>query len=502
MLIDLRQLAGDERFEADVCVVGAGAAGISLARELAARGRSVLLVESGGFEYEQSTQALYGGDETGTLLEEGAQYLASTRLRYFGGTTNHWNGWCRPLDDEDLDSRPWVAEVDWPLSRDDLMPFYHRACPVVQISPFDYEDESAGMAPKLFDGDDEVFATTYFHLSPPTRFSALYRAELETSERIRVLLHANLRRLDVDPASGHVRGAEAARLDGTLFPLTARHYVLAAGAIENARLLLAASDAHPEGLGNDRDLVGRHFMDHPFLQIGYAVLPYWRNLMGRNYERSYVRSRGNSIHGALRVHPEVQRREELLNAVVVFQPLTGAQNRPLAADIASFVKNQHVLRGEKEPRPGSTYFGWVLVHGEQSPNPDSRVTLADDRDALGMRRSRLDWRLRDRDRRSLLRTADLLAHRLGAHNHGRMRILASSEDLWSRARWSFHHMGTTRMHPDPARGVVDADCRLHGVDNLFVAGSSVFPTVGVSNPTLTIVALALRLADHLAARPD
>jgi glycine/D-amino acid oxidase-like deaminating enzyme len=229
MLIDLRQLAGDERFEADVCVVGAGAAGISLARELAARGRSVLLVESGGFEYEQSTQALYGGDETGTLLEEGAQYLASTRLRYFGGTTNHWNGWCRPLDDEDLDSRPWVAEVDWPLSRDDLMPFYHRACPVVQISPFDYEDESAGMAPKLFDGDDEVFATTYFHLSPPTRFSALYRAELETSERIRVLLHANLRRLDVDPASGHVRGAEAARLDGTLFPLTARHYVLAAG---------------------------------------------------------------------------------------------------------------------------------------------------------------------------------------------------------------------------------------------------------------------------------
>lgn len=500
MLIDLRQLAGDERFEGDVCVVGAGAAGISLARELAAHGRSVTLVESGGFEYEQPTQALYGGDESGTLLDADTQYLASTRLRYFGGTTNHWNGWCRPLDREDFTLRPWVADIDWPLTRDDLEPYYRRASSVVQISPFDYDEAGAGAEPKLLAGD-EVFDTGFFHLSPPTRFAGLYRAELERSDRIRVLLHANLRRLDVDTAGRHVRGAEVARLDGATFPVAARHFVLAAGAIENARLLLAGCAAHPAGLGNDRDLVGRYFMDHPFLQIGYAVLPYWRNLIGRNYERSWVRSRDNFIHGMLRVRPQVQAREELLNSVVVFQPLTGAQNRPLAADIASFVKSQHVLDGEQEPRPGSTYFGWVLVHGEQSPNPDSRVTLTAETDALGMRRTKLDWRLREGDKRSLLRTGELLAERLGAHNHGRMRLLAGADDLWPRTRWSFHHIGTTRMHPDPSRGVVDADCRLHGVDNLFVAGSSVFPTAGVSNPTYTLVALALRLADHLAGLP-
>lgn len=502
MLIDLRQLAGDERFDGDVCVVGAGAAGISLARELAARGRSVILVESGGFEYEQATQALYGGEESGTLLDGQGQYLASTRLRYFGGTTNHWNGWCRPLDAEDFSVRPWVADVGWPLTRADLEPYYRRASPVVQISPFDYEERTAGMPPKLFGGADELFDTCYFHLSPPTRFAALYRAELEESDRVRVLLHANLRRLDVDPASGHVRGAEVARIDGATFAVGARHYVLATGGIENARLLLAASDARPNGLGNDHDQVGRHFMDHPFLQIGYAVLPYWRYIIGRNYERSWVRSRSNFIHGVLRLKPEVQTREELLNGVVIFQPLTGAQSRPLAADIAGFVKDQHLLRGEQEPRPGSTYFGWVLVHGEQSPNPESRVTLADETDALGMRRARLDWRLREQDKRSLMRLGELVAGRLGVHGHGRVRFLASDEDLWSRTQWSFHHMGTTRMHADPRLGVVDADCKVHGVDNLFVAGSSVFPTVGVSNPTFTIVALALRLADHLASRPS
>ncbi|MCZ6726947.1 MAG: GMC family oxidoreductase [Acidobacteria bacterium] len=496
MLIDLRQLAGGEEFDADVCVVGAGAAGISIARELGATGHSVLLAESGGMQYELPTQALYSGAETGTLLSPKTQYLGTSRLRYLGGTTGHWNGWCRRLDPDDFSLRPWVDEVGWPISRDDLEPFYERAAPIVQISAFDYDEETAGVGPKLLPGD-EVFETSYFHLSPPTRFGTVYQDELERSDSIRVLLYANVRVIDLDEQASHVSGLEVVRLDGVSFPIRARHFVLATGAIENARLLLANTDVQPNGIGNDWDQVGRYFMDHPFLEMGYMALPYWRHLLPRNYAKAYVKSRGNSIHGILRVRAAVQSRERLLNALIIFRPLPNATRRPLATAVAKFTAGQHALRGEALAKPGSTYYGRVMVHGEQTPNPESRVHLADEVDGLGMRKTRLDWRLRDRDARSLVETAKLFARRLGLHGHGRMRFTAKEHDLWPRADWSWHHIGTTRMHDDPRRGVVNADCRLHGIDNLFVAGSSVFTTAGASNPTFTIVALALRLSDHL-----
>ena len=349
---------------------------------------------------------------------------------------------------------------------------------------------------KLMPGD-EVFETGYFHLSPPSRFGTLYLEELERSESIQVLLYANLRAIDLDEQASHVRAVEVVRLDGVSFPIRARHFVLATGAIENARLLLANTGVQQNGIGNDHDLVGRYFMDHPFLEMGYTALPYWRHLLAKTYGKSYVKSRGNHIHGILRVRAAVQSRERLLNALVIFRQLNDATKRPLATAVSKFTAGQHILRGEQPAEPGSTYYGKLMVHGEQTPNPDSRVQLADEVDALGMRKTRLDWRLRDRDARSLVTTAKLFAQRLGLHAHGRMRFTADEDDLWPRAEWSWHHIGTTRMHDDPKRGVVNADCRLHGIDNFFVAGSSVFTTSGASNPTFTIVALALRLSDHL-----
>ncbi len=496
MLIDLRELAGNERFEADVCIVGAGAAGISLARELGAAGRSVVVLESGGFEYEQATQALYDGPESGTLIRPGSKYLASTRLRLFGGTTNHWNGWCRPLDRETFTLRPWVDDVGWPLTREQLDPFYDRAAPLAQISPFDYDDATASQKLRL----DNVIETVYFHVSPPTRFGLLYREELERRPRVQVLLHANLRRFETDREARHVTSAEARRLDGAAFTVRARHFVLAAGGIENARLLLANSDVRPEGLGNDHDLVGRYFMDHPHVRVGYLTFPYWDQLVARIYDPVYVESRRNSICGVMRVDSDQQIKRQLLNAVVVLDRLTKTDIRFLDADIARSVTDQLMLGANPPENRGKTYFGWATVHGEQTPNRDSRVTLDDEVDALGMRRAKLDWRLRDRDARNLLATARLLAERLGANGRGRMRFVASEDNLWERTQWSYHHAGTTRMHPDPKRGVVDADCRVHGIDNLYVAGNSVFPTCGSSNPTLTILALALRLSDHLQGR--
>jgi len=497
MFIDLRQLNGDEHFAADVCIVGAGAAGITLALELEAAGHSVLLAESGGFEYEQATQALYVGEESGTLIDEQSQYLGATRLRHFGGTTNHWNGWCRPLDREDFGARPWVGEVGWPLDYDTLAPYYARASPWLEISPFDYVQAEAGGARKLFAGKDEAFETNFFHLSPPTRFGSRYRERLANSSKVRVLLHANLRTLATSPEARHVESAELVRLDGRAFLVSARQFVLAVGAIENARLLLANRGVQQHGLGNQHDLVGRYFMDHPTLRVGYVALPYWRRLMAKSYERNYVRQRGNSVCGIVRPRAATQARRELLNSVIVFRPLKGAQRRTLAADIAAFTSAQIELAGHAPPKPGTTYYGWVVLQGEQSPNPASRVRLSSELDVLGMPRTQLEWRLREHDGDSLIATARLLAERLGAASRGRLRILANENDLWERTSWSFHHLGTTRMSEDPKLGVVDPHCRLHGTDNLHLAGSSVFPTSGASNPTYTLVALALRLGDRL-----
>jgi choline dehydrogenase-like flavoprotein len=499
MLIDLRQLAGDESFEADACVVGAGAAGITIARELGAAGHSVLLAESGGLDFDLTMQGLYSGVESGSILSSKTQYLSSSRLRYFGGTMGHWNGYCRPLDSEDFELRPWVADVAWPISLHDLDPYYERASPLLEISPFDYEQESAGKGAKLL-AEDDAFETNFFHLSPPSRFGELYRPELAASETIKVLLYANLRRLALDPAGRRVESCEIVRLDGRTFPVRARHVVLATGGIENARLLLANRDVQPEGLGNDFDQVGRYFMDHPTVKMGCVALPYWRRLMAQLYAKSYVAARRNSIRGVLRVRSDFSAREQLLNGIVRFEPLTAAEKRELSDDIARFATAQHLLAGQQPPAAASTYHGWVIIHGEQSPNPASRVTLTEETDALGMPRTHLDWQLSPRDAESLARTAELLAHRLGARNLGRLRNEFTAEDAWSEGEWSWHHIGTTRMHEDPKRGVVDADCRLHSLDNLFVAGSSVFPTSGISNPTYTIVALALRLSDHLKSR--
>ncbi len=496
MLVDLNDLTGSERFEADVCIAGAGAAGITLARALAARGRSVLLLESGGPAYEQPTQELYVGTETGTLLDERNHYLAATRLRYLGGTTNHWNGWCRPLENNTFKLRPWVADVGWPFDREALEPYYRQAVGEVELSPFDYDDATASEQLRI----DDVVETVFFHISPPTRYALRYREELERSEKIQLLLHANLTRLDTDGQARTVRRAVARPIGGPEFTLKARHFVLATGAIENARILLANDRVQSGGLGNDHDLVGRYFMDHLHARVGRITFPYWQRAVPRAYDPVFIRGRENIARGVLRITDHEQESRQLPNGLVVLDRMTIPETRrlELAPDIARFAIDQLRLGRKPPANRGDSYFGWVTVHGEQKPNPDCRVTLGDEVDELGMRRSHLAWQLRDEDVLNLLKTARLVAERLGANGRGRMMLFTTEEDLLERTQWSFHHMGTTRMHEDPKRGVVDPDCKVHGVDNLYIAGSSVFPTSGTSNPTLTLLALALRMADHLA----
>ena len=348
---------------------------------------------------------------------------------------------------------------------------------------------------------------------------------------MRVLLHANAVHVQADAGGRRIEHVAVATLAGTRLPVVARHYVLACGAIENARLLLASDDVEPTGVGNGSDQVGRFFMEHPAGRIGKVetAQPFelWAALQKR------FMPEGPPLAPALRLGDAAQREEKALNSIVTLKlqrdPKHGVAlgnkiyhglkhsirptKRGRALDhlyrgIRAWI-HREVRQGVERTRAKLGITGlYLITRGEQAPNPDSRVLLSAERDALGNRRADLDWRLTDIDKHTakvLAKVFDAELRRLGKGSVTPADWLAEPGPQWpvdptvgNHPLANYHQLGGTRMSASPAGGVVDADCRVHGYANLHVAGSSVFPTGGWANPTLTIVALALRLADQLA----
>lgn len=477
MLHDARSVARDSTLEADVCVIGAGAAGIAIARELSGRPLRVALLESGGLEEDPATQDLYRGRIFGRNYFQ----LDASRSRRFGGSTNCWRGMCRPLDPIDFEAREWVPHSGWPFGAQVLRPFYERAQGFLRLERFAYDgaDWSSPDPPLAFAGGD--IRSGVFQVAA-NRLGEVYRQEIERAANVQTFLFANVTAIEAD--AGRVARVRVACLDGNAFGLKARCFVLATGGIENARLLLVS------GLGNEHDLVGRYFMEHPHV-VAAAYLPSSADLSLGFYR---ARAQGRvQLAGYLATTAAAQRRDELLASCAFLAQ--DAQLPDFEVDLASVVRE--LDRPQASPARRAVFFMNEL---EQAPNPASRVRLIEDKDALGMPRVQLEWRLSAIDKRSARRANELLAQALGRAGLGRLQILLSDDD----EQWppefggGRHHMGTTRMHEDPRHGVVDAHCRVHGLANLYLAGSSVFPSVGAANPTLTLVALALRLADHLA----
>lgn len=479
MLQDARSVPRDAAIETEVCVVGAGAAGITLARELSGRPFRVLLLESGGLEEDSATQDLYRG----TVFGRNYFQLDVCRTRRFGGSTWCWQGLCRPLDPIDFEVREWVPYSGWPFSAETLRPYYERAQQVLHLERFAYDgaDWADPEPPLPFVGD--AVRSGVFQVAA-SRLGELYREDVDKAPNVDTFLFANL--VGIEAEAGRVTGLRVATLSGNAFTVAARHVVLATGGIENARLLLVSE------LGNQHDLVGRYFMEHPHVVAG-AFLPSSAELPLGFYR---ARRRGRvQVAGYLATSDAAQRRERLLGSCSFL-----AQEAPLPGfevDLASVVREMD--RPRAAPAARAVFFMNEL---EQAPNPASRVRLSEDKDALGMPRVRLEWRLSGIDKRSARRAHEILARALGRAGLGRLQIMFSDDDhVWPpELGGGRHHMGTTRMHEDPRQGVVDADGRVHGLANLYVAGSSVFPTGGAANPTLTLVALALRLADHLVER--
>ena len=472
-----------------------------LAATLAGVGRRIILVESGDLAPDPATQDLYRG------LSVGLPYaIVASRLRYFGGTTNHWQGACRPLDVADLAAREWVPRSGWPFPRSVLDPYYARARPLCDLAPTAATvDDLRAVGGRPIPWADPL-ETAVWQMSPPTRFGEKYRAALEAAPGLTVLLNANLIGLTPAADSGAVALARCGTLAGSRFAIAAGRYVLACGGIENARLLLLAAE---QGLaGSGAGLVGRFFMDHAEVPVGALV--HDRPAPGGDYWVGGPRGR---FAEGFRLTESAQKDNRVAN--VGFFPLELAEvgrQAALAAAFAAPVQDLASRLAEAVPT-GKRLVTLLTVTVEQSPDPDSRVTLADERDAWGLRRVRLDWRLNELDRHGLATAIAVIAREAGGQRIGRFRLApalsaagagpgppaVSLERLAEVVSYGCHHIGTTRMHDDSRRGVVDPDGRVHGLRNLYVAGSSIFPTSGLSNPTLTILAMTLRLADHLAA---
>ena len=446
-----------------------------------------------------------------------------------------WGGRCALLDPIDFRRRDWVPHSGWPISRADLDTYYAEANALLDLGDFNYGEEvwrTLGVADPGFD-PDRIDAQLWRFDELAERFAASRARDLIDAPNVRILLHANAVKVRADAAGRTVRSVEVRPLDGPVARLTAGRYVLACGAIENSRLLLASDDVEPHGLGNGRDQVGRFFMEHPAGRIGQieTAQPYelWAALQKR-----FMPS-GPPLAPALRLGDRTQEGEKALNSIVTLKlqrdPRRGVA---LGNKLYHGIKHSmnptrsgraldHLYRGVRawihrelrqsverlRARAGLTGL-YLITRGEQAPNPDSRVLLSGEQDALGSRRADLDWRLTDIDKhtaRILARTVDAELRRLGKGSVIPSDWLDEPGPRWpvdptvgNHPLANYHQLGGTRMSDDPGRGVVDADCRVHGYDNLYVAGSSVFPTGGWANPTLTIIALSLRLADHLHSR--
>ena len=548
MIQDSKEVVRDAVVRADFCVVGGGPAGITLAMELAKTGKSVVLLESGDLRPSAEAQALNVGEVADETLHSPADKY---RQRCLGGSTAIWGGRCVPFDPIDFDARRWMDHSGWPIGYEDVHRYYAAANALCEAGEYEYDARLAvprGMRPLL-----RGFTPRHFDMngierfSCPINFGERYQTRLREAANIRVLLRATVTRLIASRDGSRIVGIDVRGGQDGEFSVTAGQFVLAAGGIETPRLLLTSDDVHSRGIGNANDMVGRFYMSHVAGTIGSLQVNGPKDAVWHGYD---VAADGTYCRRRIALRPDVQAELGLSNVVFRLHhpriadprhrtgPLSAiflAQNfisyeyakrlvsdtpptattwlrhgmNALADPFSTISFLSHWLRDRtlaerKYPsiiiRPRTNLFS-LDFHAEQAPNRDSRVGLGNAIDRFGKRQVRVDWRYSRQDVDTVAKSFDLLRADLTEQDIGQLTLAPGESDIETVVRrdgaYGGHHIGTARMAASAASGVADREGKVFGVNNLYIAGSALFPTSSQANPTLTIVAMTLRLADHL-----
>jgi choline dehydrogenase-like flavoprotein len=533
MIIDFREPSAPTVYQVDLCLIGGGVANLSIARRLLAQGHSVFILESGGTDYDEDVQAMADARNVGFDYYT----LRYAALRMLGGTTAIWGGRCCEYDPIDFEARAWVPHSGWPFGKTELEPYYREAARWFEIKePSPMLNRFRQAVPVINSLDDGAFTTGIWVFDDEDeRFTGSRIADVVDHPKTTIVLHATVTSINAAHDAGSIESLTIRDLSGRSGTVRAKRFVLGVGGLQNPRLLLASNDVMTCGLGNQNDLVGRFFMEHPHARGGKVVsdTAAW-NLM-KAFGRSHVVD-GQRVAAGILPKRDAQARHGLLNTAISItprQPPTATMNPVMKVfDTARHTLdpnklNRSLWRSAKGLALWAHQFTdplrpWVLmkmgqrdmaimVRAEQAPNPDSRVSLIDERDPLGVPKYQLDWRFADLDKH----TVKVIVEQLDAHLRATDRGHVEMEDWLSEqgVTWKtdalisthpyggFHHVGTTKMADDPKQGVVDRHGKVHGLANLYITGCSVFPTASWVNPTFTIMAMAFRLADHLMAQP-
>ncbi len=512
MIHDLNEIQEDpfkgEKY--DVCIIGGGFAGITLAMYLK-KELKILLLEGGGLDYSQESQEIYKGKNIGWKYPA----LDEWRIRCLGGTSLTWGGWCANLRDFDFKEKDYIKYSGWPIGKKDLDPFFQETCSVLDLPSKTQVRSFKGWTDKLeapnddFDSDTFRFSYSY----PPTNFKVKYESELKKRKNIHCYVNANLTDMALSENLSSVQNIEVKNYRDGVFRASAKVFVLATGGIENARLLLNFNKQVKNGIGNENDLVGRFFSDHMKIKTGYFIVedPI-KKVFEKEKESEYY------VFSVSRETPteNLQKKEKILSASIMLSPSSKLYNSSFSKSFKERLKElactadwthdlMNSVAGKKVRCDDIDYDGKLGLNSNHAPNPSSRVTLGIDTDKFGLKRTVLDWQFSEIDVRTNKLTALRFAERFAKVGMGRIKLndwfLSEKTEFTSEGpaavKGTAHHMGTTRMSASPKTGVVDSKQKVFGVDNLYIAGSSVFTTTGYANPTFTLVQMTLRLADHL-----
>jgi choline dehydrogenase-like flavoprotein len=525
MIYDSPQRLGSGRIDADICIVGSGAAGLSLASAFFDSAAKVVVLESG------AAKPAAWADELDLAETIGVEHRGITagRVRAFGGTTRAWGGQLIPLRQSELASRPWVPHSGWPIAASTLEPYYRAAESVLGVNgpPYDATVWNAlGTPPPDFDPAQFCFRFSQWAPLGRRNFGLLFGPALRKSRNVHVVLDATATAITTAQSGAHAIGVRAVSQSGHAIVVGAHWYVLACGAIETARLLLASDGVNGHGVANSSGLVGRFFQDHISCIAG-EIRPSSRAAIQHLFNPRY---RGRTMYSCkVELSDRAQQDLGLLNVMghvkfaipealgllevkrMVQRIQTGKFPVPSlgealalargASELARLMATRMLRNQRGAPSRGAIY---LLVDAEQTPDANSRVCLGDERDARGMRRAVVDWRVGEAELRTIQTFAQLFARAFERAGLGQIDLAGHAdfelEDSLSAVRDIYHQMGTTRMSTSPQEGVVDPNLCSHDIDNLCIVGGSVFPAGGIANPTFTIIALALRLADELKKR--